>query len=312
MSLSDLFNLSPVITSAPKPKDDGLAEAINTFIFNSPKQFNTTEIFRCSEIAFMCPRQKFFNFYRPKQDKIEPATQLIMDVGTEFHKVLQNKVLGRMQILWGNWKKDNEIKEGFHPDPADDSWEYIEQKLFNKEYNLSGHIDGLISLTRIKFINDNKNLYKFHFDSVNKEIKNIDPGELALLDMKLVNQRNFSLAQTEEVPSFYKMQGALYMWMLGLKKEYFLYGERENMSLLGKIYEFEPAVLEEALKKITVTNNQFIVGEPTNEFRFCRTPSDKRAKKCPHAEECFNHKLNYKEFIEKSSNKHSGIKLPIL
>ena len=310
MSLTELFNLNP--TPISKPKDDGLGDAIFTFLFNQQKTIKIPEHFRCSEIYFMCPRQRFFAFYKPKNETMEADKKLAADLGTMFHHYMQNNVIGKMQILWGKWQKNNEEIEGFHPDPEDNGWIYKEPKLHNKEYNITGHIDGLISLNRLKFINDNKNLYKYHFKEVIKEISKIEAGELSLLDMKLVSQRNYAAAMNEEIPLYYKYQGNLYMWMLGLKQQYFLYGERENFSLMGKIYGFEQAILEEALKKIVITNEQFINDIPTNEFRPCSTPSTPRARKCPYSSECFDYKMNYKELIEKSSNKHSKMKLPIL
>ena len=164
----------------------------------------------------------------------------------------------------------------------------------------------------MKFIETNKNLYKKHFKELHKEIERIETKTYYLLDMKSVSQKNYAAAFTEEIPSYYKTQANLYMNMLGVDKMYFLYFETENYSFFGKIYNKEQTVLDEALRKIETTNNQFLTSEPTHEYRACTNEKDVRARKCPHREACFNYKLNYKELVEKSKYKHSGIKLPIL
>ena len=314
MSLSDLFQLPPPTITKPIINDT-LGDALNVYLANNGDFYPETTNFRCSSISFMCPREYFFNFYNPQPSRFIPKVQLKVELGTLLHKHLQEKILGPMKILKGNWVnlKTKEKIEGFHPEPdRPEEYEYEEYTLKDDKYNLSGHIDGLISYERLKFIETNKNLYKKHFKELHKEIERIETKTYYLLDMKSVSQKNYAAAFTEEIPSYYKTQANLYMNMLGVDKMYFLYFETENYSFFGKIYNKEQTVLDEALRKIETTNNQFLTSEPTHEYRACTNEKDVRARKCPHREACFNYKLNYKELVEKSKYKHSGIKLPIL
>lgn len=314
MSLSELFNLPPENIIKPVI-NDVLGNAINVYLANLSGNFKESDTFRCSGISFLCPRQNFFQFYNPKEFKFQPKIKLKTQLGTLLHKYIQDKVLGPAGILKGIYKnvETKEEIEGFHPEPEkSEYWEYKEYTLKDNRYNLSGHIDGLISIERLNFIEQNKNLYKNHFHQVNKEISKIETKEFYLLDIKSLGQRNYNLSLTGDVPDYYKTQANLYLDILNLTKMYFLNFETENFSFFGKIYNKEQRYVDDAHKKIIATNNQFLVGEPTHEYRACTSEKDKRAKECPHREACFNYKVNYKELVEKSSNKHSGIKLPIL
>ncbi len=318
MSLSELLkSLTPterVITESGQvlKADDLLGKVVNAYIQNLPGNTKETSGFRASSIFFMCSREHIFQNFSPKRTKFVPRIKMMAEMGTDFHRRMQKFVLGPLGILKGFWYNDKGDKiEGYHPDPKNpQDWEYEEFSLYDPEYDLSGHIDGIISLDRVEFLHRNLKMFKVDYDLLLKESNSIPEGNLAIMDMKSVSQRNYSLSKGGDVPEYYKMQAELYCHLASKMKlfgqtyseVYFLYTERENFSMFGKRYQMTGKPLADALRKISKIKEAINKKEMIDVYRRCNSPTDTYAQTCPHKNACFDPNLDFQKYVQISSN----------
>ena len=119
------------------------------------------DVFHPSEISGgFCPRLLEISRVAPnslkKGKRHSTGLQRIFDVGTSLHFWYQNFYFGPAGILWGKWLniQTNEVRIGFQPEgtlavgsfplPL---WLYTEPAVYNAEYSIGGHIDGILKYT---------------------------------------------------------------------------------------------------------------------------------------------------------------------
>lgn len=111
------------------------------------------DVFHPSEVSWdFCPRlQQIRRFRRDLVEKKAPAKaglQRVFGLGSAIHDMYQNRVLGPMGVLWGEWEntRTGDKHFGFMPDQElrVNPWRYVEPKTLNEEHNLGGHCDGIV------------------------------------------------------------------------------------------------------------------------------------------------------------------------
>jgi hypothetical protein len=322
MGLGDLFNTA----ATPPPNRDGdkLTDAVKLFLTGSKGSASDPEIIRVSGLYNLCPREAVFQYWRKKINKVFTAdSQMKMELGTAAHHHLQNYVFGPMGILWGTWQKlrkdgtklyklvgDHHAGEpdvvpdvvvGFHPDPDNpEEWLFVEETFWDEKYRISGHCDGRISLARLEYFLKNQIGFKRNQSEFLKEVLTVDPGEMVLLEMKTCATHFFEelVAGKAEIQEYYQQQASMYMNFTGLKKCYFLYIERKDLQMFGKVYKFDEGWVKDGHRKAKRVWNSIALKQFPDGC--CTSKSDKRAKNCVHKWDCFDPLFDEKAFIERS------------
>lgn len=166
--------------------------------------------------------------------KFDPKSQRIFRAGHAHHFRMQEE-LSEMGILRGCWKSKitgkiygrdsktgifmpqslEEVGEEKHPDDKrelKEIFEYVEIKVENKEYNFSGHCDGIIQLDP-----DN-------------------PDTMYIVDFKTMKFERFEiLARSGNIDNNYLTQINIYMWILGVRKGLIFYEDKNTHQI--KEYE---------------------------------------------------------------------------
>tara|TARA_Y100000593_G_C4323378_1_gene345246 strand:+ start:8866 stop:9681 length:816 start_codon:yes stop_codon:yes gene_type:complete len=187
-----------------------LIKEIKSFLKNDYHKYEKTRArgFHPSQVGYekFCPR-KWVLETALKDSNLQPDAsyslekRVIFDVGHGIHYFVQNNYLGPMGILWGEWKnlskwkstKPQEIVEGFYPGGPLGTWEYIEPEVTIPEYEVIGHVDGIIKTENEEYV----------------------------LDIKSIS--NYGFNRLEEVSETYLNQINLYMHALSYNKGQFLF-----------------------------------------------------------------------------------------
>ena len=210
MSLKDIRDAYHQKQASPEGGEiTDLAEAFWSYVSSvgAVKDERRAPGYHPSQLYDFCPRLEILNFFFPKPDFgfIPPDLQMTFDWGSAWHWWTQNHYFGPMGVLWGTWKcfDCGRNEEGFMPDPCKECnprwkpgpvrrggyWTYIEPHLFNKEWQIPGHGDGILILSREKL------------------------GKRSLLEVKTMNGDMFKyLSKPVEKHVF---QINVYLWLLG-------------------------------------------------------------------------------------------------
>lgn len=233
-----------------------------------------------SQLFDFCPRLEILNYFfpKPESDFISPDLQMIFDWGTSWHWMVQNNYFGPMGVLWGKWKCNDcgLIEEGFMPDPhpacnpkwrpgpvrRGGYWNYIEPHVYNAEWNIPGHGDGILILSRTP------------------------NGKRSLLEVKTMNGDRFKyLSKPDEKHVF---QINIYLWLLEFEECWLTYWSKDAKQGKPKVFrvEFDPRVIEDAKSRIRL--HQRAWPEKRLCSGLCKSAEDKRAIYCPQRANCFN------------------------
>lgn len=291
-------------TAASKLKR-GIASYVRTW----PGQIDPPGVIRASGVHFLCPKKFFFNYWVPtERPPMDFSGHIFTGQGTFLHGYLQEVLLGTMGILKGTWiSSDAIIEDDFMPvDLAHDQLKhfsaqdkhpvkYKEYWYYDEHWGLSGHCDGVVSVSRLmeaaRLLNSRLNHPGM---DLRKQLEDIDPDKdgYALLEIKTTNSHKFkNLEGPESISQWYKAQATIYQRLSGLKSTIFLYLDRDSASL--KPVVFTHSLKEDWVpikKKLTVIWESIRDEKIRHEFEACQDTTDKAAKECPFVERCFAEK----------------------
>ena len=302
--------LDPVEKPAPSLKV--FETSVQKFVSSWPGVVTYQDYLRASEFYFICPREFVLNYWQPKsRGGYELSGNLMMGLGSFLHSYLQDQVLGPMGVLRGDWKNQDTgelVVDSYHPDPekaVDDvvnqrpvTWRYVEFRVWDSLYRLSGHIDGVVSLDRVVWLNNHFKLIKSDPVEAFRQLQLIDPGEECLLEIKTSGTRVFDRTKTvSEVAPYYKSQAIIYQKLKGVPKTLFWFISRDTMKNRLFLYEYDDKWW------IDITTKSRIIFEAIRDetlpdlFMACKAPTDRRAKGCPHREDCWTRKFNFTKYV---------------
>lgn len=307
------MTLLEVLQSSTKlGQGSALSRAINKSISFTANSGVDTDFIRVSGLYYMCPRQFVLNYWRPSPEysTFTPDAIVKMQIGTDLHSFLQDKVLGPAGILWGKWHNGEEVVEGFHPEPVETyeflqrggrtpRWTFVEPEFYDLKHRLKGHCDGRISKTRLQAFLQIKSVHSV------REILSIPPGPLSHTEIKTTTD----VEKVADVPPWYRMQSSVYQWLDEAHESTFIFLDRATCEIKTLNYEYEQSVVDEALHKCRIIWEAIRDETMPEAFMKCRKPSDKRAKTCSHAKDCWSD-VNYKKWIQqaKKDGKKNGRK----
>jgi hypothetical protein len=264
-----------------------------------PNQNSQTDLLRASGMHFVCPREFVLNYWSPQANRsFDFKAQFMMTVGTHLHTYLQDRVLGPMGILFGKWKSADEVVNGFHPDMIGDmrraaqgvraEWTYVEPTVWNEKYRISGHVDGVVCTNRLSFVEKQANLFKTDPEEACKRLHDLEMGEMALLEIKTTGSYVMkSIKSADDIADYYKTQASIYQKLMDIPRTLFWFIERDTVQSKTFLYHYEPARWKDATMKAKIIW-EAIRDRTLPESRMaCTVPTDTRAKKCVHADQCW-------------------------
>jgi hypothetical protein len=274
------------------------------------------EILRASGIYDVCPREFVLQYWKPerKESGFDVGSQLRMQAGTHLHTIFQDSLLGPIGVLHGKWKNvlDGREEVGYHPDPDGAArnlahgdtqhWTYIEDNVWNPELRISGHIDGMLNLHRLKWFEENYRLIQEDpVKAVQRLHSQSGPDAKVLFELKTVNSFGYKkVIDASELPPYYATQAEVYQKLSGLSATMFCYANRDTMQFRFFMHEFEGTYWEAAKAKAieiwSAIRDERIpcTGLP------CTKKTQSRAKACAYATPCFSATFSPKAFIAKA------------
>jgi len=296
----------------------GFKRGLPSYVRSWPGRVEKPGVIRASGVHFQCPKKFFYNYWMPSEyPGPDLSGQVFMGIGTFLHSYLQEILLGTTGILKGTWDAGGDIIEddfmpvdlathqlkGFarqeaHPVKYKEYWYYDEH------WGLSGHCDGVISVSRLSAASKMLGVRTNHPGiELRKRMEDIDPDTdgYALLELKTTSDFKFKgLDEPDPVPRWYKSQATIYQRLSGLDTTVFLFLNRDSVALKPVIFKHETKPdWDPVKKKITVIWESIRDEKLRHEFETCNTEEDKPAKECPFVRRCFDDKPT-KGFIKKA------------
>jgi hypothetical protein len=282
----------------PKSEEVSFLEAANEFMIGEasigredPDWADRPDLWHPSSLSYsaICPRLEIFKRLRPdlvKPARLHPPSLMrIFKIGTALHGMYQGEIWGRMKILWGCWadvltlerpRKDWTLHFGFMPN--DDwviegvlrRWVHVELAVYNKRYNIGGHIDGILC-------------------------PNGDVSRGYVADLKSSNSHGFN--NTDVVRDYHYKQVQIYLhcdpiiprdvtlptivggmvWMVNKdtaeEKEFF--------------FEKDSAPLQGILRNVDLVNSSIAANKLPGRVKACGSNRTSKAKACLACDVCF-------------------------
>jgi len=301
LKLNALAKESKEEASDPK-KYAKLKNAVQGWISAWPNQHSQTDVLRASGLHWVCPREFVLNYWNPKPNRsFDFKAQFMMSTGTHLHSYLQDRVLGPMGVLFGMWEHTGTsgiVKDGFHPDMLGDmeraargtpvEWRYVEPTVWDERHRISGHVDGILCTNRLRFVERNAKLFKTDPTEACKRLQDLEMGETALLEVKTTGSFVMkNLKNPEDIADYYKTQAAIYQKLTNIPRTLFWFIERDTVQSKTFMYKHEPLLWKDATMKARIIW-EAIRDRTLPESRMaCKVPTDKRAKACVHADDCW-------------------------
>lgn len=233
-----------------------------------------------SQMYDFCARREVLDhwFPQPHADFIPPELQMIFDWGTAWHWMVQNHYFGPMGILFGSWRCNTcakTVKDCFMPDPCATChgarewkppryggyWTYIEPHLYDKDWKVPGHGDGIFILNR-----------------------QLD-GPRSLLEIKTINGYGFERLRGPTEPHLFQIN--IYLWLAKLEECWLTYWTKDAKQQKPKVYRvrYDPSIVEETKKRIDLHRRHW----PSKTLceGICKSDKDKHAVECPQRGSCF-------------------------
>ncbi len=250
-----------------------------------------------SQLYDFCPRKEILDLWFPQKyaDSVEPGLQMIFDWGTAWHWMVQNHYFGPMGILYGAWKCNGcakVVRDCFMPDPCERChgkrewkpprrggyWTYLEPRVFQKEWNIPGHGDGILILNR-----------------------QLD-GPKSLLEIKTINGYSWERLRGPEEHHVFQMN--VYLWLLEFKEAWITYWTKDAKQQKPKVFcvRFDPNIVEQV--KWRIDTHRLAAPEKKLCEGLCKTDQDKHAIKCSQRTNCFRPDID--KLIEAMKAKANG------
>jgi len=296
----------------------GAASAVQSWLDAFPRQTTKTDILRASRIHDVCPREYVLNYWQPKRSHaLGWRGSMFVTLGTCLHQFLQDGVLGPMGVLSGDWEyvdrhvSTGVIESGFHPDPERAVWEfsnqraftwrYVEPQLWHEGWRISGHIDGIVSDDRLRFLIDNLAAVKKSPNEWMRRMWDIPLGRKKLLEIK--TSGGFVWDKLEKgvkgIADYYRMQASIYQKLSGVHSTLFWYVNRDRMESRLLNYQMENAFWNDAIRKAEIIWTAIRDRTLPDSLMACKTPKDRRAKTCVFAEECWARRFDFESYCKR-------------
>lgn len=227
-----------------------------------------------SQLPYWCTRREVFRrMHVPQTDAclentwVTPNLQARFDIGHALHWWYQNKYLGPMGVLMGDWKCQHCShlqKECVMPEECskcgDTALEYVEMSVNIPEYDIYGHCDGIL---------------------------NID-GDVYVMDLKTIDPDLFT--NIKKPYDSQTLQLRLYMHALCIQKGLIIFIDksgRGDTPIKEFLVEQDEEILQEVFNNIDEARDYLrrkVLPQRCN----CKTKRSKDAKRCVFAELCFD------------------------
>jgi hypothetical protein len=242
---------------------------------------------RVSALSSLCAREEVLAAILDieRHDFIDTDLLLTFNHGHGLHWALQNRVLSRIEVLFGRWRckicgacyggvdtdvgniarpktcTSNICKDRKEPRDGDDNdFEYQEQFFKSNEYRIGGHPDGFLRLP--------------------------DADEEGVLEGKSVSERRSK--EIRDVPDFgHVVQLQTYMWLTGRKWGVILYWVKGlyRSPFIEHYVERDDETIEKI--KEMISGIWYGIKKGVLPDRICSSPDCNRAEECSLAEPCF-------------------------
>jgi hypothetical protein len=237
---------------------------------------------RASRLAEICPREEVLVSIRqiPREREMTADGYITLETGKALHHQLQHSILPDAGLLLGEWscercgkhygvRKPSEPVESYavkRPHTCswcgNDTFRFHEYSLYNSQYRITGHPDGLLSIPGL-------------------------PG-LGVLEAKSINAKGGW--EVQKVPKLdHVVQAHIYMWFTGLGWSKILYWDKGEYGLVALV-EHLVERNDDTIEEIKSLLDELWVGLRTQippASRICSDPSAPRAKKCVVCVPCF-------------------------
>lgn len=314
-----------VATANPEPPVSDksatyLTSALKKWSQGSVRQAGADVVLRASGIHDVCPREFVLNYWMPKEklSGFDVASNLRMSIGTELHSLFQNFFLGPLGILHGDWLSSNGTilqTETYHPDPelamrelakgTAPTWEYVEKTVYDEHLRISGHLDGMLNVDRVLWLQNN---YRLVDQDAKKAVQRLHSlpctDNLQPFELKTVNSFGYRrVVDGDSLPDYYKTQAEVYQKLTKTRNTLFCYINRDTMDFRFFNYSYTGAGWNLAVKKArTIWSAIRDESIPDSDLP-CTKKTQKRAKQCPFSTECFSKTFSAKAFIAHAKHK---------
>lgn len=229
-------------------------------------------IYRASGLGSLCEREEALKALHRIESKqvVNPDLQIAFDMGHGFHHMVQNKWLGPIGLLLGNWTCN--ACGHLHEDAvwpgicvkchSRDDFTYQEFAFESKEIGLSGHPDGILVLPG---------------------------GHRVLLEIKTVNSKAFDYLLTYikgPMPQ-HVSQVQAYMHFMKMQECHFLYVDKDRSQFLTYRIAYDEQKFNVLVGKVALIRNS-IRSQTVPPRYVCSTISCARAKRCSVRQKCFS------------------------
>ena len=101
------------------------------------------------------------------------------------------------------------------------TWKFGEGTLWDEQYRIRGHCDGLVSKDRLNWFIENTKVAKEDCLKACKMVQTIAPGKMAVLEMKSMGRFTYEKTdKPENIAPYYQMQSSIYMWKTGMEETF--------------------------------------------------------------------------------------------
>lgn len=250
--------------------------------------------FRASSMGYMCMREEVFKVLLPRPQIPKDASIFgIFEVGHAIHHRWQNNILGPAGVLKGFWhcKTCGFKTDGFMPRDVcpecksirrcrscntrmkkgvykkdhycnkcqPESWEYEEYSVFNREYDISGHMDGILSIGTEQYV----------------------------WDLKTINSNGFERRISKSPIREHEWQLQTYLWLKNMKKGIIHYVNKDTSADKEFLIERNDSYRKTIIRRIeSILKHREAKTLP--DHMVCSSKTCSRAKSCPWVKECFD------------------------
>lgn len=219
-----------------------------------------------------CPRSSWYTI--KGYDKVEkPLTFQTLNIFAEGHNI-HNK--------WQTWLTDAGILE------------QSEVPIYNDDYLLMGHADGIIKDSKGKAV---------------LEIKSIGAGTVRMEDYELFSSASSPDDMWKKIRKPFMThlrQVNLYMYCLGLEDAIFIYEWKATQDVKEFSVRYQPEIIEGILSSCRNVVSALDSGIPPMRPSWIEDSSNKTCKNCPYKEVCWKEDQDDKTFLNSSWPNNGG------
>jgi len=177
-------------------------------------------------------------------------------------------------------------------------WQFVEGTVWDEQHRISGHYDGTVDLSRVRWAIDNSDVLKANGAHI-EQMGKAGPEELAILEIKTVGRFVFEqVTSAQTIPPYYQMQACAYMQMNQIWKTLFWYIERDSGASKCFVLNYEDSWWSLAKTKARIIWEAIRDETLPEAAMACSKKTDARAKKCSHCKSCFETPGAFKTYVQ--------------